>query len=100
MTSGKNRADLDQSMRKIGESPEQFGEVLNEISAKAAATPTARRSMVGAAVAAITGMTVWVMRRRRTRKNTTPWQHLSQRARSQFKTAQSRAARLKARVRH
>jgi hypothetical protein len=99
MTSGKNRADLDQSMRKIGESPEQFGEVLDEISAKAA-TPTARRSMVGAAVAAIAGMTVWVMRRRRTRKNTTPWQHLSQRARSQFKTAQSRAARLKARVRH
>jgi hypothetical protein len=100
MTSSKNRADLDDSMRKIGESPEQFGEVLNESSANAAVTPRVGRSAMGATVAAIAALALWVVRRRRARENTGPWQRAARRARSRLQTVRSRAEKITAKVRH
>lgn len=99
MTSSKNRADLDDSMRKIGESPEQFGEVLKEISADPAVTRGGRRSAMGATVAAIAALALWVVRRRRARENTGPWQRAARRAGSRLRTVRSRAEKIAAKVR-
>jgi hypothetical protein len=85
-------------MRKIGESPEQFGEVLKEISADPAVTRGIRRSAMGAAVAAIGALALWVVRCRRTRENTGPWQSAARRARSRLQTVRRQAEKLRARA--